>query len=539
MGTTNPGVARKGTEALRRAINSFFDNHPLLAFAIARVRQVPDFGIDTIGINDEELRYNPAFIAERTPLDNNFIVIHEAAHTFLGHHVRFASLKLEFEGRYNRTLTDTEWRSLHVLCNVAADLALHGLITKMPKVPTPSEWLKSFGCFAGRGKFAQLPEGKSMEHYFWALYQDELNKQQNENKQNQQGKDDSKQSGGSNQTTGGDSSDGAEDGGEAGDAGAGEGDSELRSGRGAGAGDGEGDGQGGLRDDDRVGAATPNGAGGLDSSGGCEGAFAEVEFGVGDSSAGRDQPTGLEAIAKGELVANHNPSPGEIAPAKADTQEELDEVEREYEETLAQAVVTAKAQGDLPGWLSSVYEETFGPAGVNWKVLLRRFLDKVCREGRSYAKPNRRTAWRKDIILPARLGRTSGLGVVIIDTSGSMGNAECLEGLKAISDIVRNLPGEVKVEMLQIDTSCAKRAVYTRNDLPLAAEFKGRGGTNLAPGFDEVRRRRHEVRWCICVTDGMWSYQYIEDTGVPTFWLFTQDIGNPPQFGQSIKITVR
>lgn len=566
MTTTAPvdkATLRKGTEALKRAISAFYDNHGLLAFALARIRHTPRFDIDTIGINDKELVYNPQFIAERTPVENQFIVIHEAAHVFLGHPVRFAGLKLEFEKRYNRKLTDREWGSLHALANTAADLALHGLIKSMPRVPAPSTFLREFGCFAGVGQFKDLPDGKSMEHYFWKLYNDELQKQQEQEKKQQQQNQQQNESDNEEEQDqqGNDGSEGEQDSGQSGGGSGGgeEGDSQGSDQR-VGGGEGNGDEQGeqgagdGGGDDHEAGTGGDVADGEGQAGGGKGGQGGPAKGGeVGDghgagssrdgeaSGEGAALPprTGLDAIHDGELVQHRTQGVGDINPAEADTPEELEQIQREFEQTLAQAVVTAKEQGTLPGWLQSVYEETFGPSGVNWKLLLRRFLDERCREGRSYAKPNRRSAWRKDVIIPAKLGRTSGLGMVIIDTSGSMGNAECAEGLKAISDIVRSLPGEVRVEMLQIDTSIAKRDIYTRSDLPLKAEFAGRGGTDLSSAFNEVRKRRNELKWCICVTDGGWGYYNVADTKVPTFWLFTCKFSQPPKFGQAITVTVR
>lgn len=583
-------LTRKGTEALRRAIAYFYDTHPILGFALARVKQVPDFNIGTLGINDKELCYNPQFVAERTPLDNQFLVVHEASHIFLGHIVRFAALKLEFERRYSRKLNDAEWASLHTLCNVSADIALHGFICKMGKVPQPSEWLRNLGCFAGKGKFASLPEGKTMEWYFWQLYNDELQKQQEQEKKQQQqkqqqnnnddetdeqdkqeqqdGQGQQQQDEGEGDDDGGDSAQAGEGDGDSGeDAGGGEGDSGEGSGDPDASGEGAGAGSGNQRGDQAEGECgdgdTQEGDCGDDSCGqrGAGDAGHEPhrhagrtdprnESGAGDGQSGHaaatgtpePKATGLERISQGELVQNRQPGQGDIEPAEVADAEELEQAQQEWENTVSQAIITAKQQGTLPGWAKELYEQVFGKSGIDWRVKLRRFFDKSCREGWSYRKPSRRHGWRKDVILPARLGRTSGRGCIIVDTSGSMGIAEMNSALAVVSDILKALPGEPEVSLLQCDTRVIKEGekLFRKSDFPLQVphQWVGRGGTDLTPALNQVKQERSTYRWLLIVSDMYWSFQSAPNPGVPTIWLSTNEARQVP-FGECLKAEVK
>jgi len=125
--------------------------------------------VPTIGTDGVSLFWNRKFIESLSIADACFIVLHEAAHCFLGHQFRFPE-----ELR----------RANHRRYNVACDLALHEYIKSY--LPKQTALIKD-GCFVGIGRFADYPRGKAAEHYYDLLGGQE--------KQQDKGSQESKQGG--------------------------------------------------------------------------------------------------------------------------------------------------------------------------------------------------------------------------------------------------------------------------------------------------------------------------------------------------------
>lgn len=131
-------------QKIDRSIDYIFKEFPFFSLICDdwRIREAPE--VPTAGTDGPNLVFNRKFIDELSQDDCNTLILHEAGHIFLGHHLRF-------EGR-----PATEW-------NVAADLALNWHIMRHFN---QSGDLRKIALFPGEREFVNYPTGRDAEYYF-------------------------------------------------------------------------------------------------------------------------------------------------------------------------------------------------------------------------------------------------------------------------------------------------------------------------------------------------------------------------------------
>ena len=126
------------------------------------------------------------------------------------------------------------------------------------------------------------------------------------------------------------------------------------------------------------------------------------------------------------------------------TGQPLSKAERQREEAkvaiaIQQAAQAAKAQGKLPGSLARLVDELVHPI-LDWREILRTFIDHTARNDYSWIHPNRRHI-AGGIYLPSF--RSNGLKplVLAVDTSGSIGQSDLNQFQAELNDILLKLSG--------------------------------------------------------------------------------------------------
>ena len=161
-------------------------------------------------------------------------------------------------------------------------------------------------------------------------------------------------------------------------------------------------------------------------------------------------------------------------------------------------------------------------------------MSKFSTSGTSWARPSRRQFDGK-LILPCNMSQGSGRGLVIVDTSGSMSEAECNVALRELECILLSFP-QAKVVMRQYDTRLANEKHFTKNDFPLRVPhtWLGRGGTDLTEAFAQAKKEAGKFQWFVVVSDMFWDYKAVCNPGIPTIWLVTSNISAKPNFGEVV-----
>jgi predicted metal-dependent peptidase len=136
-----------------------------------------------------------------------------------------------------------------------------------------------------------------------------------------------------------------------------------------------------------------------------------------------------------------------------------------------------------------------------WEMALQRWLDSVSPSDRSYARPSRRGADRRDVVLPGRKREGWTLHVVL-DTSGSM-VGEVPKALGAIADFCENV-GVDQVHLIQCDTEVGRDEVLAPAEVG-QWQVTGYGGSDLTPAMVRLAENA-EVSAAIVLTDGDINY---------------------------------
>lgn len=447
-------------QKIRLAHDAVHRMHPIcLAAVAAQWRILPDTRIPTFCTNGKTLRYNPAWVETLTLGQVACIVLHETCHVALGHTFRLGQLVKA--GLCQTAVT----QAIATRFNIATDLAINSRLMPEYLALCPRAELDDLvtkGTFPRHGGFPDMPGLKSAEWYYAQLQKDEADRQPPPPPKS------TPQPGGSG-------------------------------------GSGDENGEGKPEPGEEEGKAAPG-----DDRGQGDTPSAQGE---GENEGDAEDPT-----TPGNVF-------GSIEPYATDP-EELEQGEREFRQCVTVAIVTDKSWGTTGGWLETELSELIHPTDpdaekLDWKTQLREFLTKICRTGFSYARPSRRHGHRTDLLLPARRGTGTANGVLVVDTSGSMGDAECNVALRELEAILASFP-KATVRLLSCDTKVMDGPTFTRSDFPLTqpVAWQGRGGTDLTPAFRWVADQpRHTFDWCICLTDMEWYWQAAPNPGVPAIFL--------------------
>ncbi|MEV5987902.1 VWA-like domain-containing protein [Streptomyces sp. NPDC052051] len=159
--------------------------------------------------------------------------------------------------------------------------------------------------------------------------------------------------------------------------------------------------------------------------------------------------------------------------------------------------------GDAPeGWRRWA-DEAFQPPQP-WRQLLGAAIRSAAGapgvgENHSYRRPSRRSASVPRVVLPS-LRRTPPRVCVVIDTSGSVSDAELGSALLEVAAISRAVGGRRDlVSVISCDAAAGVAVPLCRAE---SMELIGGGGTNLRSGFAQALRSRPGPDVIVALTDG-------------------------------------
>lgn len=157
--------------------------------------------------------------------------------------------------------------------------------------------------------------------------------------------------------------------------------------------------------------------------------------------------------------------------------------ETEWQQLTQQSLNAAKARGKLPASLARELAELTQPR-VDWRSLLRRYVQEITKADYSWTVPNRRYI-PSGLYLPALHSISCGRIVVAVDTSGSIDNVLLDQFASEIRAIAQELEPS-SVDIVWCDAQIHRIDTFARGEY---IEFHpaGGGGTNFAPVFEQYR----------------------------------------------------
>ncbi len=164
---------------------------------------------------------------------------------------------------------------------------------------------------------------------------------------------------------------------------------------------------------------------------------------------------------------------------------------------------------------------------VKWTKYLRQHLGNMitCRSESTFKRPNRRFGYP----YCGTKRKHSDRKLVLIDTSGSVGEEELAQFLVEVNKLCEIQPVDLQLFDHQLQGPC--RPFERRH---VSYEFKGRGGTSFAEGFKLAEERRYQS--VIMLTDGaadpIPKPRFVRDI----LWVITGEGKPPVEWGKIVKI---
>lgn len=491
----------------------------ILAWKLVETQEVP-----TMATDGPTLFYNPEFTLGNTCAENAWLVLHEAGHVWLGHHIRLAT--------YERKQA-----------NIAADLALNSIIREQAPPGFMAKWL-----LPGKGQYAKLPMGKDAEFYYAKLGsqkpQPQPQQQQQPGQEQETGDSQGQPQPDTRDTTPEQDSQADQESSQGQDSQQPAQDSPQQAQSTPGQGKDSPQGQKPAQGQPSAQGKANNGQPGQSNTQDSQGDSQSCETEQADTGTPSASQQGTKAKATPSLADSTGHTLGDVLPAPmGDSPEEQAKAEGQWQTVLAQSLALSEMCGTCPGWFKSHTEKMLGSSHTDWRTLLRRFLTRTVPQGQTYTRPSRRHCHRRDVIMPARRSRGASDGLILADTSGSCFAEIQASVLPEIEKIMTTMRAS-SVVLMQCDTQITAERKFSAFDFPLrmasAPDWQGGGGTDLNPALRKIAQERAKYRWLVIVTDFYWGYQSAVNPGIPTLWVSVARPGwqpskqDQPRFGDFV-----
>jgi predicted metal-dependent peptidase len=239
------------------------------------------------------------------------------------------------------------------------------------------------------------------------------------------------------------------------------------------------------------------------------------------ASAAGDQPAG----------ANDKPQPGNSAGAAAgDSDDQAPMTESDWQQLTKQAIQAAKSQGKLPGKMLRDLEEATKPL-VDWRSLLRRYMQDITTADYSWTRPNRRYL-TSGLYLPSLCSPACGKIAIAVDTSGSIDAVTLAQFAGEMQAIIDEMQPS-SVDVLYCDAEVNRVDTFERGE-HIEMHPCGGGGTSFVPVFDHYAAADAEPPVVLVYfTDMYGSFPAAAD--FPTIWASTSSTDTAP-FGDVVPI---
>ena len=194
-----------------------------------------------------------------------------------------------------------------------------------------------------------------------------------------------------------------------------------------------------------------------------------------------------------------------------------------------QAARSAKGHGTIPGSIGE-FKARERDGRLDWKVILRRFIEHTVPSGFRWSPPNRRYIYRH-LYLPSAYRENIGELAIFVDTSGSIS-----DGLLAtFAGEQRRLQSETKPDKITViycDTRVTDTQEFTEQEPFELSTRISRGGTYFQPCLDKLEELSLRPKSIIWLTDGD-SADSIADPGIPILWVMPDTpYTRKPEFGE-------
>lgn len=201
------------------------------------------------------------------------------------------------------------------------------------------------------------------------------------------------------------------------------------------------------------------------------------------------------------------------------SQADANQLEQELKIKVQQAAEVAKSRGTLPRGVEGLIE-AIGKPKINWKEYIQQWVSGHTPDNYTWSRPNRSMLANHRIYMPRLQLNGAGIGVLSIDTSGSVSDGELVEYITEITGVIE-ICNPDKLYIVQHDAIIQKIDIWEGGMDFKNLKVKGRGGTCIRPSFDWADQCDDPIDWMICFTDmGIGDYPKI-GPDFPVLWAAT------------------
>lgn len=194
---------------------------------------------------------------------------------------------------------------------------------------------------------------------------------------------------------------------------------------------------------------------------------------------------------------------------------------------------TQEVAGNIPACVKAGLENIRNPI-VDWRVILRRYLNSINKKDYTWKRPNRRFL-SQDMYMPTMRGRELENITLAIDTSGSV-SQEMLEQFAGdIRGIYQRFNPET-LKVIQFDTRIIKDIDVKKVADVNKMEFYGGGGTCVRSTLEAFKTIRSKA--LIVITDGYFDIDASMNPKKDVIWLIYGNKGCTMPFGKVVHITM-
>ncbi len=211
------------------------------------------------------------------------------------------------------------------------------------------------------------------------------------------------------------------------------------------------------------------------------------------------------------------------------TESEREAMSVQWRQRLAGAAQQAMQSGKLTASMARVIDHLLQPQ-LPWRMLLARYMSASGRDDYSFTRPSRREG---AAILPSLRSSQVEL-VIVLDTSGSIGDTEMREFLAEVDALKGQL--RARVTLLGCDDKLSEGGPWRYEpweNLTLPETLLGGGGTSFIPPFEWLEKQDRQPDLLLYFTDADGEFpRYVPP--FPVIWLVKGKSSVP--WGQRVQL---
>jgi predicted metal-dependent peptidase len=226
---------------------------------------------------------------------------------------------------------------------------------------------------------------------------------------------------------------------------------------------------------------------------------------------------------------------GEVRPSPSDapgntSDDQSVATESDWQQLTKQAIQAAKMQGKLPAGMARDLEQATKSI-VDWRSLLRRYMQDITTADYSWSQPNRRYL-SNGLYLPSLRSHACGKIAIAVDTSGSIDAITLAQFAGEMQSIIDDMQPS-SVDVLYCDAHVHRVDTFERGD-HLDMHPSGGGGTSFAPVFAHYDNDQNDPPVVLVYFTDMYG-DFPEASDYPVIWASTSSVEVAP-FGDVVPI---